>query len=135
MSFYYNNTEQISEIVTEKPYKFKLPKFGKTTTDITYYEPSATRIANMRNSASSAPNLYDFTGDKIPDVSDVSVMIGRKPYFTQEEMSQIETKTTQSVKSQSKAAKKAESDKKEDISNTIDILESIRDTKNDTKDE
>lgn len=132
MSFYYKNTEQISEIVTEKPYKFILPKFGKTTTDITYYEPSATRIANMRKSAASVPNLYDFTGENVPDVSDVSVMIGRKPYFTQEEMSQIETNIIQNVKSESKAAKKNEDDKKAEIENTISIIESSREEHNNT---
>lgn len=80
---FYKNTEQISELVD---YEFKLPKYPKSTTDPTYYEPTATRIANMRKSASSGKSLYDFENGYNPDISKVSTMFGRKPYMTQEEV-------------------------------------------------
>lgn len=80
---FYKNTEQISELVD---YEFKLPKYPPSTTDPTFYEPTATRIANMRKSASSGKSLYDFENGENPDISKVSTMFGRKPYMTQEEV-------------------------------------------------
>lgn len=94
---YYKNTEQVSE---KTDYEFKLPKYGKSTTDPTYYEPSATRIANMRKSAQSGKSLYDFDGSDLPkddngnpdwskqDISKARITPGRKPGLTREEISQ-----------------------------------------------
>lgn len=59
MDYTFSNTDQIS--VRCKPIKFNLPKFGKSTTDPTYFEPSATRIANMKKASSmKLEGIYDF---------------------------------------------------------------------------
>ena len=55
---HYANTEQISK---KADYKYIQPKYDKSTTDPTYYEPAATRIANMRRSAGvQYEGIYDF---------------------------------------------------------------------------
>ena len=60
MLVHFKDNSQISERV-EVP-KFELPKYPESTTDPTYYEPTATRIANMKRSAGAFQGLYDFTG-------------------------------------------------------------------------
>lgn len=57
--FAYENTEQISKKIKLEPHKY--PKYGKSTTDPTYYEPAATRIANMRKTSGiQLEGIYDF---------------------------------------------------------------------------
>ena len=59
MNLSYENTEQISKSFEHKPHVY--PKYGKSTTDPTYYEPSATRIANMKKaSGMKLEGIYDF---------------------------------------------------------------------------
>lgn len=55
---HYINNAQISKRADD--YNFKLPEFGESTTDPTYYEPTATRIANMRKTATGFIGLYDY---------------------------------------------------------------------------
>lgn len=80
---HYKDTSPISEQVE---YEYVQPKYGSSTTDPTYYEPTATRIANMRKSASSGKSLYDFQEGENVDVSEFTTMFGRKPYMTNEEV-------------------------------------------------
>lgn len=63
----FKDTSQVSKKST---YSFELPKYPASTTDPTYYEPTATRIANMRKSASSMQTLYDFEGDDATKFAD-----------------------------------------------------------------
>lgn len=94
MEIHYVNNAQIS-VRADDLYKFELPKFGESTTDPTYYEPTATRIANMRRSAGSFVGLYDFdgpvsdsvTGLKQLDNAQVDVRYA-KHGMTKEEISQ-----------------------------------------------
>ena len=45
-------------------YKFKLPFFGESKTDQSFYEPNASRISNMKKSASGlSTGVYDFDQD------------------------------------------------------------------------
>lgn len=46
----------------KKPYQFVQPKFGKSNTDQSYYEPRSSSIANLYKSAGNAERtpLYDF---------------------------------------------------------------------------
>lgn len=57
----FKDTSQVSK---KSSYSFELPVYPASTTDPTYYEPTATRITNMRKSASSMKTLYDFEGDE-----------------------------------------------------------------------
>ena len=55
----YSNNTQFAELIDTKPHVY--PKYGKSTTDPTYYEPAATRIANMKKSAGvQLEGIYDF---------------------------------------------------------------------------
>ena len=59
MNISYKSLAQVSESYETQPHKF--PKYGKSTTDPTFFEPTATRIANMKNaSGAQLQGLYDF---------------------------------------------------------------------------
>lgn len=126
MSFHYKNTEQITEIDPEAP-AFVLPKFGESTTDPTYYEPMATAIANMRNSAQgSGKSLYDFeAGSEVPDIENVIPMIGRKPGMTQEEISQISTQNMQNIKSDIEADKENKKQKQKQQEEAVELSQAL----------
>lgn len=130
MSFYYKNTEQISEIDPEvKP--FKLPKFGKSTTDPTYYEPMATAIQNMRNSADgSGQSLYDFaTGTKTPDVSYTVPMLGRKPGLTIEEVSQINNINNSNIQEDINKDKENKKNKEKQNQDAVELSQAIEEAR------
>ena len=74
MLVHFKDNSQISERV-EVP-KFELPKYPESTTDPTYYEPTATRIANMKRSAGAFQGLYDFTGSAKTSKEALSQLVG-----------------------------------------------------------
>lgn len=99
----------------EVSYKYKGPIYGPSNTDPSYYEPQATRIANMYRSASAASNgVYDFDdGSKAPDINDCVVPVGRKPGLTFEEVSQMQTINERNIKAQAKQAEQELNDSDE----------------------
>lgn len=114
-------------------YKYEAPVYGESNTDISYYEPNSTRIANMRKAASGlSTGVYDFDEGKAPDIEDCVVPIGRKPGMTFEEISQIQTINAQRIKSQSKkieadeAAEKAT--KEAQVQTAVDMSKAITDS-------
>lgn len=120
---FYQDTNQISKLVNK--YEFKLPTFGESRTDPTYYEPTATRIANMRRSASSGVALFDYEGDF--SRSDIQRQTrehfmepAREIGITREELSQIQTETSYKVETKLDEAKKEKQ-------NTIDKQREIAD--------
>lgn len=138
---HYQTTEQITKV--SKNYKFELPKYGKSTTDPTYYEPSATRIANMRKSAQAAKSLYDFTGEDLPkdengnpdwskqNISNARIVPGRKPGLTREEISQNYQDALNDVQNMTEDKKAEIQAKKEQIETAKQISKSINeDTQN-----
>lgn len=119
---FYADTNQISKRVK---YEFKLPTFGESRTDPTYYEPTATRIANMRKSASAGVALYDYEGDY--SRSDIAkqtrehyIEPAREIGITREEISQIQNEAARKVDSKIDEAKKEKQ-------NTIDKQREIAD--------
>lgn len=109
MNTCYADTSQISKLVKAKP--FVLPKFGESRTDPTYYEPTATRIANMRKSATSGVALYDYEGDfSKSDIKkqtrDHFMEPAREIGITREELSQIQNTAARSVDEKIDSAKK-----------------------------
>lgn len=109
MNTCYSDTSQISKLVKAKP--FVLPRFGESRTDPTYYEPTATRIANMRKSASSGVALYDYEGEF--SKSDIKKQTrehfmepAREIGITREELSQIQNTTAREVDEKIEVAKK-----------------------------
>lgn len=98
MNIAYKSTEQISEMYEAKPHQY--PKYGKSTTDPTYYEPSATRIANMKKaSGAQLEGIYDFySKDDVEkfnkDNFDLNIRTAQvdpmyQKGFTREEISQV----------------------------------------------
>ena len=68
--FKYLRNEQNEEI----DYQYHAPKYGASNTDISYYEPNSTRIANMYRSASAASTgVYDFDDGKERKIEDCVV--------------------------------------------------------------
>ena len=107
-------------------YKFELPIFGESNTDISYYEPNASRIANMKKTASGlSTGVYDFEknpGKNIPD--GVRVPFGRKQGLTFEEVSQLETLNNNSIKNQADNSEKLKDEiKKQSEKNLKDAVE------------
>lgn len=96
----FKDTTQLSTSYECKPHVY--PKYGLSTTDPTFYEPTASRIANMKKSASAMQGIFDYKGkidgknqDEIRDKSlkqlESSVVDVRysKNGLTREEISQI----------------------------------------------
>lgn len=130
--------ESIGQVSTLMKYEYKQPKYGKTTTDPTYYEPAATRIANMRKSAQSGKSLYDFEYDKdkkftpkeLLDQSDnMRITPGRKPGLTQEEISQNLKETQSEVKKMSDDKKAEQEAFEHDVKYTKKTLEALSESK------
>lgn len=90
-------------------YEFKPPKYGESNTDVSFYEPQSSRIANMRKSASGlSTGVYDFEADEKIELEKVQAPIGRKPGMTFEEISQVATMNAQNIQQQSKDAENSE---------------------------
>lgn len=111
-------------------YDYKPPVYGASNTDPSYYEPQASRIANMRNSASAVANgAYDFDENKKVNLNEVHIPIGRAPGMTFEEISQLQTINNARIKKQNdenvQADKEAEEAKKQLIENTKTISENL----------
>lgn len=96
-------------------YHFKLPEFGPSNTDISYYEPNASRIANMKKTASGlSTGVYDFEQNPGREIKDnFHVPLGRKLGLTFEEVSQLETRNNASIKSQADNSEKLKKELKE----------------------
>lgn len=90
-------------------YEYKPPIYGESNTDVSFYEPQSSRIANMRKSASGlSTGVYDFEADEKIELDKVQAPIGRKPGMTFEEISQVTTINAQNIKQQSGEAETAE---------------------------
>lgn len=116
----------------EVDYKYKGPEYGPSNTDLSYYEPQATRIQNMYKSASSASKgVYDFeAGSKARDIEDCVVPIGRAPGMTFEEISQIQTNNDARIKTQARkieeADKEADAQAKKNLRDAVAMADAIR---------
>lgn len=59
MNYAYDSSEQVAKMIELPAHEY--PKYGKSTTDPTYYEPAATRIANMKKASGvQLEGIYDF---------------------------------------------------------------------------
>lgn len=106
-NLYFNTLRQEKNEVCD--YKFELPFFGESNTDISFYEPQSSRIANMRKAASGlSTGVYDFEAGEKFDLDKVTAPIGRKPGITFEEISQVATYNANNIKQQSNDAEEAE---------------------------
>lgn len=96
-------------------YRFELPIFGESNTDISYYEPQASRIANMKKTASGlSTGVYDFEKNPGREIKDnFHVPLGRKLGMTFEEVSQLETRNNSSIKNQADNSEKLKKELKE----------------------
>lgn len=135
---FFENTSPISK---KCDYKFVVPKYPETTTDGSFYEPQATRIQNMKKSASSSnQGLYDFYDDEIKGNGaeryrsqvlnrlDNSVTpLGRKPGMTTEEVMSIMNRTEENIKQTSKDAEK---DAKKKADSKAELLQDAKDIAN-----
>lgn len=132
MSFY-KDTEQISELCD---YKFKLPKYGKSTTDPTYYEPAATRIANMKKSSGVImEGIYDFySKDDVSKFNEENFSKNIKNAYadpkyikgiTREEVSQVTNQLAEQVDDVISDNKKAAAKKNARIQENLEINDAI----------
>lgn len=122
---HYDSIGPNSEYV-KKEYEFEPPKYGPSTTDPTFYEPTATRIANMRKSANAGKSLYDFEENKNIDISKVGTMFGRKPGMTLEEVSHVATQNQLRMESQINEYDEAEKSEAEQIKRSSKQAKAIK---------
>ena len=134
MNLCYENTEQISKSFDAGKHIY--PKYGKSTTDPTYYEPSATRIANMKKASGvKLEGIYDFySKDDLSkfnednfnqNIRDAQVDPHFQNKLLKEEISQITTSLSneaQDIVDKSKAKEKA---KKDRIDESIEVSKAI----------
>lgn len=136
MIYHYAGCNQIPGTCDNVP--FELPKYGPSTTDPTYYEPTATRIANMKRSAGAFQGLYDFTGslegktseDKadnaLKQLSSASVDVRYSKHgLTKEEVSQITMEKSLEADSMIKDKKQAKKDNSESLKKELEVAEAV----------
>lgn len=121
---FYADTNQISKRVSK--YVFKLPTFGESRTDPTFYEPTANRIANMRKSASSGVALYDYEGDfSRSDIQKQTrehfIEPARNIGITREEISQIQNVTASNIDKNIEEAREIAKENKKKILEVADM--------------
>ena len=110
-------------------YEYKPPIYGESNTDISYYEPNETRIANMRKTASGlSSGVYDFDENSKVSIEDAFSPIGRKPGLTFEEVSQMQTDNNARMKATSDKATDADSKAKENIKEAVEMSKAIADS-------
>lgn len=118
-----------------EPHKY--PKYGKSTTDPTYYEPAATRIANMKKSAGmQLEGIYDYYSKD--DVSkfneanfDKNIRAAQyDPRFnnnlTREEISQVVSNLSDKADTMIDKKKTAAKDKTDRINEQLEISNMIQ---------
>lgn len=141
MDYTFSSTEQVSERC--EPVKFELPKFGKSTTDPTYYEPAASRIANMKKASGvKLEGIYDFyTKDDVSKFNEenFSKNIHNAEYdprynnkLLREEVSQITTNLGNQAEEMIESNNKKKSDKAERIKESLEISSKIDSQNNKT---
>lgn len=134
MAITYTDTEQMSSIA---PYRYVQPKYAKSTTDPTYYEPAATRIANMRKASGVIlEGIYDYySKDDVSKFNEknFSKNISKTtPDFkyvkglTQEEISQVANDYADKAESMLNKKKDSQSKKAERINESIETSKAIQ---------
>lgn len=138
----YSNSTQFAELVESHTHIY--PKYGKSTTDPTYYEPAATRIANMRKASGvQLEGIYDFyQKDDVEKFNaqnfDKSIReVSVDPHFvkglTREEVSQITSQLAdkaQNIVDDKKAENKAA---KQRINEAVTASKVVENTSTDDK--
>lgn len=130
--FYYKDTQQITELDT---YKYEPPKYDKSTTDPTYYEPQATRIANMKKSASAMQGIFDYSGEEAKKFADKYYALDKienavvdprfNSHLLQEEISQITTEKTFSVKEMVEDKKSKVKKESDEVAKAVKVSQAI----------
>lgn len=128
-----NNVPGETEV---KPHVY--PEYGPSTTDPTFYEPTATRIANMKKSSSAMKGIFDFEGKlegKTPDEVKANALkqleSGRVDVrysqngLTREEISQITTEKTFEVENMLSDKKKAKEDRTNELKKELETAEAV----------
>lgn len=107
-------------------YEYKPPFYGESNTDISYYEPNASRIANMKKTATGlSSGVYDFDENSKVDIENAYSPIGRKPGLTFEEVSQMQTNNNARMKATSDKANDADAKAKENIKEAVEMSKAI----------
>lgn len=131
MLYYYKSSCQIPG-TCEEGYKHENPVYGPSTTDPTFYEPTATRIANMKRAAGGLKGIYDFNGSvKNPDegikqlgeaVVDVRFS---KHGMTKEEISQVTMEKSLEADVMVSNKKKQKADNTEQLKKEVELAQAV----------
>lgn len=133
---HYKGSNQIPGEVDFVPHVY--PKYGPSTTDPTFYEPTATRIANMKKSSSAMRGIFDFNG-KLEGKSSEEIQKNAfaqldkgsidlrfaNTGLTREEISQITTEKTFEVDNMVSDKKQNRKDRTEELKKEIETAEAV----------
>lgn len=142
---HYVDTNQITKSYTG--FKHKYPKYGKSTTDPTYYEPAATRIANMKKaSGMKLEGIYDYySKDDVSKFNEENFRhnIGEAQYdprfnntLLREEISQVTTNyehAAETMIDKKKDSQKKKTDRINEAVETAKIINQNSSTDNNTE--
>lgn len=131
MLHYYSGSNQIPG-TAEEYYTHDNPIFGESTTDPTFYEPTASRIANMKKAAGGLRGIYDFNDSvKSPDealnqLSGASVDVRfSKHGMTKEEISQVTMEKSLQADSMISKKKSDKKDNTEQLKKELEVAEYV----------
>lgn len=144
MNLCYENTEQISKSFDNGVHKY--PKYGKSTTDPTYYEPAATRIANMKKASGvKLEGIYDFySKDDVSkfnednfnqNIRNAQVDPRFQNKLLKEEISQITTSLSNEAQDIVDSAKAKTKAKQERINESLEVSKAIDTSRENYKEE
>lgn len=112
---FFDSVNQISK--SHEGYTHKYPKYGKSTTDPTYYEPAATRIANMKKASGlKLEGIYDYyTKDDVSKFNEDNFKknIGNAQYDPRFNNTLLREEISQVTRSYEDAARELVDDKKD----------------------
>lgn len=112
---YFESVNQTSK--SYEGYTHTYPKYGKSTTDPTYYEPAATRIANMKKaSGMKLEGIYDYyTKDDVSKFNEDNFKnnIGNAQYDPRFNNTLLREEISQVTRSYEKAAQELVDNKKD----------------------
>lgn len=137
----YKTSGQVSQTYEVKPHTY--PKYGKTTTDPTFYEPAATRIANMyKSSGLKLEGVYDYNskedlekfsqGNFESNIKDAVPDPRFNNHLLREEISQITTNLGNVVEDTVNDKSKKSKEKADRINESLQINEQIQKQNNST---
>lgn len=110
-----------SKIIKDNDYSFSNPKFGRSNTDQSFYEPMASMVQNAQKSGSVSSSLHNDAEKSIKEIRNSSDFLPN--YMTQEEIQAMIVNQQESVDKSIESVKLQVETIKEQIKNSEEIVQ------------